>query len=37
LLARAEQVMVLIDRSARQPMPVPADWRDVVEGFEGSA
>jgi acyl-CoA thioester hydrolase len=37
LLARAEQVMVLIERAARQPMPVPDDWRDIVEGFEGSA
>jgi acyl-CoA thioester hydrolase len=36
LLARAEQVMVLIDRSARQPTPVPGEWRDAVEAFEGS-
>ena len=35
-LARAEQVMVLIDRSARQPTPVPGEWRDAVEAFEGS-
>jgi acyl-CoA thioester hydrolase len=37
LLARAEQVMVLIDRAARQPTPVPDDWRAAVEAFEGSA
>ena len=37
LLARAEQVMVLIDRAARQPTPVPDNWRDAVEAFEGSA
>jgi acyl-CoA thioester hydrolase len=37
LLARAEQVMVLIDRAARQPTPVPDDWRDAVEAFEGAA
>ena len=36
LLARAEQVMVLIDRAARQPTPVPGEWRDAVEAFEGS-
>jgi acyl-CoA thioester hydrolase len=37
LLARAEQVMVLIDRAARQPTPVPDDWRGAVEAFEGGA
>ena len=37
LLARAEQVMVLIDRGARQPTPVPDGWRAAVESFEGSA
>jgi acyl-CoA thioester hydrolase len=36
LLARAEQVMVLIDRVARQPTPVPDTWRTAVEAFEGS-
>jgi acyl-CoA thioester hydrolase len=35
LLARAEQVMVLIDRAARQPTPVPDGWRAAVEAFEG--
>ena len=37
LLAHAEQVMVLIDRAARQPEPVPAHIRDAVGAFEGSA
>ena len=37
LLARAEQVMVLIDRAARQPTEVPGSWRAAVEAFEGSA
>ena len=37
LLARAEQVMVLIDRATRQPTPVPGKWRDAVEAFEGGA
>jgi acyl-CoA thioester hydrolase len=37
LLVRAEQVMVLIDRAARQPTRVPDDWRDVVEAFERAA
>ena len=37
LLARAEQVMVLIDRAARQPTPVPDGWRAAVESFERSA
>jgi acyl-CoA thioester hydrolase len=37
LLARAEQVMVLINRSSRQPTPVPDNWRDAVEAFEGGA
>jgi acyl-CoA thioester hydrolase len=37
LLARAEQVMVLIDRGARRPTPVPDSWRDAVDAFEGSA
>ena len=36
LLARARQVMVLIDRAARQPTRVPENWRDAVEAFEGS-
>ena len=34
LLARAEQVMVLIDRAARLPEPVPAHVRDAVTAFE---
>ena len=37
LLAHAEQVMVLIDRAARTPEPVPAHIRDAVAAFEGSA
>jgi acyl-CoA thioester hydrolase len=37
LLARAEQVMVLIDRATRQTTPVPDSWRDAVEAFEGGA
>ena len=36
LLARAEQVMVLIERAARLPTPVPEDWRDTVTAFEGT-
>ena len=31
------QVMVLIDRTARQPTEVPGSWRAAVEAFEGSA
>ena len=37
LLAHAEQVMVLIDRSTRTPEPVPAHIRDAVTAFEGGA
>jgi len=37
LLARAEQVMVLIERAARLPTQVPDSWRASVEAFEGSA
>jgi acyl-CoA thioester hydrolase len=37
LLARAEQVMVLIDRGARRPEPVPEHIREAVLAFEGSA
>jgi acyl-CoA thioester hydrolase len=37
LLARAEEVMVLIDRTARAPVPVPGNVRDAVDAFEGSA
>ena len=37
LLAHAEQVMVLIDRSARRPEPVPAAMRSAVETFEAGA
>jgi acyl-CoA thioester hydrolase len=37
LLAHAEQVMVLIDRAARTPEPVPAHIREAVAAFEGSA
>jgi acyl-CoA thioester hydrolase len=34
LLAHAEQVMVLIDRAARESHPVPAGMREAVHGFE---
>jgi acyl-CoA thioester hydrolase len=34
LLAHAEQVMVLIDRAARQPHPVPDGMREAVGAFE---
>jgi len=37
LLAHAEQVMVLIDRAAREPSPVPAGMRAAVEAFEAGA
>jgi acyl-CoA thioester hydrolase len=37
LLARAEQVMVLIERAARRPTQVPDSWRASVEAFEGTA
>ena len=37
LLARAEQVMVLIDRAARQPTPVPDEWRLPIQAFEADA
>jgi acyl-CoA thioester hydrolase len=37
LLARAEQVMVLIDRATRRSTPVPDHMRDVVKAFEGSS
>jgi acyl-CoA thioester hydrolase len=36
LLARAEEIMVLIDRAARAPVPVPDDVRATVEAFEGA-
>ena len=36
LLARAEQVMVLIDADTRRPSEVPASWRATVERFEGA-
>jgi hypothetical protein len=29
--------MVLIDRAARQPTPVPDDWRIPVQAFEADA
>ena len=35
LLARAEQVMVLIDRAARQPTPVPDDMARRRGGLRG--
>ena len=35
LLARAEQVMVLIDRAARQPTPVPDDMARRRRGLRG--
>ena len=34
LLARAEQVMVLIDRAARRPTVVPDEWRLPIQAFE---
>jgi acyl-CoA thioester hydrolase len=37
LLARAEQVMVLIDRAARLPTPVPDEWRLPIQAFEADA
>jgi acyl-CoA thioester hydrolase len=37
LLARAEQVMVLIERATRAPVAVPAGMRDAVEAFEADA
>jgi acyl-CoA thioester hydrolase len=37
LLARAEQVMVLIDRAARRPTPVPDEWRLPIQAFEADA
>jgi acyl-CoA thioester hydrolase len=37
LLAHAEQVMVLIDRNAREPHLVPAAMRATVEAFEAGA
>jgi acyl-CoA thioester hydrolase len=37
LLAHAEQVMVLIDRGAREPHPVPPGIREAVEAFEAGA
>ena len=37
LLAHAEQVMVLIDRSTRTPEPVPERMRAAVTAFEGGA
>ncbi len=37
LLARAEQVMVLIDRARRQPTPVPDEWRLPIQAFEADA
>ena len=37
LLARAEQVMVLIDRAARRPTPVPDEWRLPIQAFEAGA
>ena len=33
----AEQVMVLIDRAARKPHPVPDGMREAVEAFEAGA
>jgi acyl-CoA thioester hydrolase len=37
LLVHAEQVMVLIDRTAREPHPVPDEMRAAVEAFEAAA
>ena len=37
LLAHAEQVMVLIDRAARKPHPVPDGMREAVGAFEAGA
>jgi acyl-CoA thioester hydrolase len=37
LLASAEQVMVLIDRNARAPHPVPEPMRTAVEAYEAGA
>jgi acyl-CoA thioester hydrolase len=37
LLVHGEQVMVLIDRTARESRPVPAGMREAVEAFEAGA
>jgi acyl-CoA thioester hydrolase len=37
LLVHAEQVMVLIDRTVREPRPVPDEMRKAVEAFEAAA
>ena len=34
LLARAEQVLVLVDTTRRVPVRVPSSFRDAVESFE---
>jgi len=36
LMCTAEQTLVLVDLSERQPHPVPEDYRDVVAAFEGA-
>jgi acyl-CoA thioester hydrolase len=34
LMVAARQTLVLIDREARRPAPIPADYRDRIRAFE---
>jgi len=36
LMCTAEQTLVLVDFDERRPVPVPAEFRAAVEGFEGA-
>jgi len=35
-MCTAEQTLVMVDLSQRQPVPVPENYRDAVASFEGS-
>ena len=36
LMCTAEQTLVLIDPEHRRPVPIPDDYREALEGFEGA-
>jgi acyl-CoA thioester hydrolase len=36
LMCTAEQTLVMVDLSARRPVPVPVSYREAVMSFEGS-
>ena len=37
LMVTAQQTLVLIDPAQRRPVPIPADYRRLIQDFEGAS